>query len=190
MLMYGRNAIDQQPPLMIELTGGGKTLFKELVDRFGWMHFYQHFEQVGMTLEETDKFGWTPTGTTVRQLWHKGKQLLVNVKDRRVILRSKPLVNEMRVCQDDNIYVSMMTRGKAKEGSGRHDDLVYSAMFNLWQANLFNLTPSGTTTSPVHMTVASQPNVPFSARDMTPEERQQFWAEWDNRVMGGATINW
>lgn len=221
MLMHGRNAIEQQPPVMIELTGGGKTLQEDLINKFGWFHFYQDFRFNGQEWIEVDKFGWTSTGTSVRQLWTKGKQKLVDIASAcpkcqtrtvdqvsptdkrvncprcrfpepvdpirvgRVVLRSKPLVNEMRICEDDAVYMSILSRfarGKAKEGSKQHDDLVYASMFDLWQANLFNQTPGGTTTSPVHMTVAAQPGVPFSARDMTPEERRDFWAEWDNRV--------
>lgn len=187
MLMHGRNALDQQPPLMIELTGGGKTLQEELINRYGWMHFYQDFKFNGQDWEETDKFGWTSTAMSVRQLWAKGKQRLV---DKRVILRSKPLVNEMRICQDEAIYLSLMTRfsrGKAKEGSGQHDDLVYATMFDLWQANMFNLTPSGTTTAPVHMTAGAAPNGQLKLRDMMPDERALAMQEIDERIMGGYT---
>jgi hypothetical protein len=227
MLMHGRNSLDQQPPLIIELTGGGKTLFKELSDRYGWFHFYQHFEQKGQQLEETNKFGYTPTPTSVRQLWIQGKQRYVDVKPTcpacgnrdvrplaveagtlgsdlvvcgkcepmrgksfvpiksgRVIVRSKPLVNEMRICEDEGVYVRMMMRGKAKEGGGRHDDLVISSMLNLWQANLFNLSPFGSTTAPVQMTVGAAPGVRWAERPYTKTEREAYLAEWSDRVFG------
>jgi hypothetical protein len=185
MLLHGRNAIEQQPPLMTELTGTGKILNTELENRYGWFHFYQDFKFNGLEWEETSKFGWTPDKYTTRQLWISGKQRMV---DRRVIIRSQPLVNEMKICQDDGIYMSILmrfTRGKAKEGSGQHDDLVYTFMFNLWQANLFALTPAGSTVAPVHMTVGAPPGAAVKLRDLMPGERAQFLAELDNRLLGG-----
>lgn len=220
MLMHGRNAVEQQPPVMTELTGTGKILNQELQDRYGWFHFYQDFKFDGQAWLETPKFGWQSNATSVRQLWSRGKQRMVDIhpacpkcqnlsltwlneaKSRAscdrchatdfmpvkvgcVILRSKPLVDEMRICQDDAVYMSILsrfTRGKAKEGSGQHDDLVYTAMFDLWQANLFNTTPAGTSTPSVQMTVGAKPGVKMRDMDLTPEERRRIWDEYDRRM--------
>lgn len=221
MLLHGRNSIDMQPPVMTELTGTGKILNQELQDRYGWFHFYQDFKFDGQAWEETSKFGWTSTATSVRQLWSRGKQRLIDIRPAcprcrirlqtidsttglascqrchldnitpvrtgSVIIRSRPLVNEMRICQDDAVYMSILSRfsrGKAKDGSGQHDDLVYTTMFDLWQSNMFNQTPSGSSVAPVQMTIGGQPDVPLRSRDMTPEERQRVWDEWDRRMMG------
>lgn len=176
-LYHGQNSVDGQVPLMIELGADGKGCQEELMVEYGWLNFYQHATLGSEGTKLTDKLGWPPDAMSQRIMWIKGKQAIA---DGRVVIRSLPLVNEMRKCQDDLAFATALARGKAKEGGGRHDDLVYAMMFALWFANDWS-NPQPRPALPPTITQSSERRPDPRTLDLLPEERERITAEWESR---------
>lgn len=183
-LWSGANALSGQVPTIVELSAGGVAFNDELVTDYDWFAFYQHFKRAGDTLVETETYGWPPDPTNQRVLWTAGKE---DVLTGRAIIRSLPMVNEMRVCQDENIFVSQMQRGKAKEGSGRHDDRVYAWMFASWYAN-DRSNPAYRPPAPRPATSTGPREVRLSERDMLPEDRERYLSDRENELIAAAGL--
>lgn len=182
-LFVGQNAEGGQVPTITELSAGGVSFNDELVTDYDWFAFYQHFRRAGDELIETSTYGWPPDPVNQRVLWTAGKE---DILTGRALIRSLPMVNEMRVCQDENIFVSLLQRGKAKEGSGRHDDRVYAWMFASWFAN----DRSNPTTQRVPVPQPAMSTGPrparMSARDMLPEDRERYLQQRENDLLAAA----
>jgi hypothetical protein len=179
----GRNHTDGQVPTIVELTGEGLAFQEELITRYDFFAFYQHYEFTGADWKETSKFGWTSTPKSIRYLWTLFKS---HVTSQLYIPRSRNLVREMRSCTDDQIYVGGMTRGKAPKSGGRHDDRVYSRAFALWFANSWanpDAKPFRQPTPKVETKGIGRKKLHQMDFD-SPEEREAYLAEWDAGLSG------
>jgi hypothetical protein len=172
--MYAGNSEDAQALAIVEVQPGpGLLTQRELINRFGYTNLFvwQHLDS--MALKQTTSFGWYSSRQSRQMLWIRGTR---HIKERKIILNSPWLVEEMTDCVLDNFRAFT-----ARAQWGAHDDRVVALLLGIWAANEWSFENAPSESDSVEL--AHAPSA--QASDMTVEELHQDWNERFSALTSG-----
>lgn len=127
-LFHGLHGMEQGAPLILEIyPGPGGQTQARLQYELQFYNFYRWRVFDGMTIKQTNSWGWVSNSKSVRELWIKTREMVEDREQLPVLPQSRYLLYEMNYATWDRTLM----RGRAMEGF--HDDRVSAAMFSLWQ---------------------------------------------------------
>jgi hypothetical protein len=110
--------------------GPGWMVEKTLIQKYGYLNFYQPKRIDTIQQKAGTGIGWQATQKSVRDLWILGTRQVIN---KSLVLRSPWLINEMETT--DPIKFMQYT---SEAASGFHDDRLRAFMLCLWAAHDFS----------------------------------------------------
>ena len=172
--MYGGASEEEQALAIVEAyPGPGLLTQRELINRFGYSNLFIWQQLDRMIMKPTLQYGWYSSRESRQALWIRGTRHIL--KEKRIILNSPDLIEEMTDCVRDN-FLNFTARAKW----GSHDDRVLALLMAIWAGNEWSFENAPEEAAKPTITG----NASWQSSDLTSEEMQD---EWNERIaaLGG-----
>jgi hypothetical protein len=170
--LYGGSHEDRQALAVIEVSPGPGWMTQRVMhSQLGYERFLPWLvEGRHMSLRDTGKKGWFSNQATRRDLWTRSGG---HIKKRKAVIRSKYLLEEMKLCTPDN-FIALTAAATRLGRSGLNDDRVVAAMLALWSANEWQIGADATEPTPVVNTA----EIDLQNSDASYEQMMERWNDY------------